>query len=344
MTHPKFFRGIQNSKTKLLALFIAFPILVVAAGWLYAPSAADANKAAPDNQGVFTISDNVNLVLLDVSVKGPHGGYVSGLDKKNFSVFEDGQPRTITQFDNADTPVSVGLVVDNSGSMRNKRGDVIMAGLAFAHQSNPKDEFFVVNFNNSVVRGLPPDMMFTDNLNQIHSALYYGQPEGQTALYDAIAYSLNHLEYAHLQKHTLIVVSDGGDNVSKTTFPELMKMIEASRASIYTVGLYDPDDPTLNPGVLRKIAAVSGGEFFEPQKLDDILSVFAKISQDIRHTYSIGYVPDDVTDHRVLRTVKVVAQEDGQKLAVRTRTSYITTPLSRLVAQQANTNQQETRP
>ncbi|HEX4749072.1 MAG TPA: VWA domain-containing protein [Bryobacteraceae bacterium] len=316
----------------------ALPVLV-AAGVAYMPRTAD-NRPA-ERQGVFTISDNVNLVLLDVSVKGPRGGYVTGLEKKNFSVFEDGRHQTITQFASIDTPVSIGLVVDNSGSMGNKKGEIIMAGLSFARQSNSHDEFFVVNFNNSVVRGLPANMMFTDNLNQIRSALYYGRPVGQTALYDAVAYSLKHLQHAHLEKQTLIVVSDGGDNVSKTNLPELMKLIEASRASIYTVGIYDADDPTLNPGVLRKISAISGGEFFEPKKLDDVLPTFDKISRDIRNTYSIGYVPNETTDHRVLRSVKVVAEEEGRKLAVHTRKSYIATPLAEVLAAEATKNQVE---
>ncbi len=285
-------------------------------------------------QGTFTISDNVDLVLLDVSVKSRKGGFVTGLQKSNFKVFEDGHPRPITQFASVDTPVSVGLVVDNSGSMRDKKPEVIMAGLSFARESNPDDEFFVVNFNNSVMRGLPEKVMFTDKLQELRAALYYGQPAGQTALYDAIAYSLKHLEYAHREKRTLIVVSDGGDNVSKTTFPELIKMIEASRATIYTVGIYDTGDPDANPNVMRRIAAVSGGEFFEPEKVEDVLPVFKKISQDIRNSYSIGYVPDEVIDHRVVRSVKVLAEEESRRLTVHTRTTYITMPLSELLARE----------
>jgi len=152
----------------------------------------------------------VDLVLLDVGVRNPHGGFVSGLKKSSFQVFEDGRPREITHFASVDEPVTVGLVVDNSGSMRNKRPEVITAGLAFAKSSNPLDEFFVVNFNDSVVRGLPPALAFTDNLQILRAGLYYGQPSGQTALYDAVAYSLRHLEFGHRDKRTLIVVSDGG--------------------------------------------------------------------------------------------------------------------------------------
>ena len=272
---------------------------------------------------VFKIEDNVNLVLLDVSVKNRHGMYVSGLSRSDFRVYEDGHPRDITQFDETDTPVTIGLVVDNSGSMRAKRPEVILAGLAFAKQSNPKDEFFVVNFNNSVVCGLPPRMPFTDDLQTLRAALYYGEPTGQTALYDAIAYALKHLELAHRDQRTLIVISDGGDNVSHIGFAELMKMIEGSRATIYTIGSYDPADHDLNPGVLRKMSSISGGQFFEPQNLSDVVPVFEKISKDIRSRYTIGFVPDLTNDNRVIRNVRVVAAKDNHKLAVRARTTYI---------------------
>jgi Ca-activated chloride channel family protein len=218
--------------------------------------------------------------------------------------------------------------------MRLKRGEVTLAGLAFAKESNPQDEFFVVNFNNFVTRGLPSKIAFTDDLQTLRAALYYGQPEGQTALYDAIAYSLEHLERSHREKRTLIVVSDGGDNVSRTPLPQLMKLIEASRATIYTVGLYDREAPDLNPGVLRAIARVSGGQFFEPAALSDIIPVFQQISKDIRSRYTIGYAPDETNDKRMVRTVKVAAEQHGRKLPVKSRTTYTIVPLSQLVAQQ----------
>ena len=315
-------------------IFLGTLALVLSVAFTAARAKQEKSHIQSQAPGVYTISDNVDLVLLDVSVKDARGGYVSDLTRSNFRVFEDGRPRDITQFSQTDTPVTIGLVVDNSGSMRLKRPEVTLAGLAFARESNPQDEFFVVNFNNSVVRGLPPQTLFTDNLQALRGALYYGNAEGQTALYDAVAYALKHLEYSHREKRTLIVVSDGGDNVSTTTFPELLKLVEASRATIYTVGLYDPEDHDLNPGVLRKLSSLSGGEFFEPDKLEEVVPIFRKISKDIRNCYTIGYVPDEINDKHIVRTVKVLATESARKLQVRTRTTYITTPLSDLIAQQ----------
>ncbi|HZQ52636.1 MAG TPA: VWA domain-containing protein [Bryobacteraceae bacterium] len=282
----------------------------------------------------YTISDNVDMVLLDVSVRDAHGRYITGLHKDNFRVSEDGQARQITAFGSVDTPVTVGLVVDNSASMQSKRPYVTMAGLAFAQESNSHDQFFVVNFNNYIVPGLPRQVAFTDQLQQLRSALYYGEPKGQTALYDAIAYALKHLELSRFEKRTLIVVSDGGDNVSKTSLPELLKLIQASRATVYTVGLFDPQDIDRNPGVLHKLANTTGGEFFQPAQLTDVLTVFQKISHDIRNRYSIGYVPDESTNHRAVRSVKVTAFENHHKFVVRTRTTYTITPFSQLMSEQ----------
>jgi VWFA-related protein len=267
-------------------------------------------------------------------VRDRNGHYAAGLNSSNFRVFENGKERKISHFANVDAPVTVGLIVDNSGSMRARRPGVVLAGLGFAKESNPKDEFFVVNFNNSVVPGMGPSMPFTDDLQTLRSALYFGEPRGQTALYDAVSYGLRHLELGHQDKHTLIVVSDGGDNVSKTPLAQLMRQIEASRTTIYAVGLFDAENSDLNPRVLRKFTAVSGGEYFEPRKLDEIVPVFNKISQDIRNRYSIAYVPEGMPKAGEVRSIRVTAQQNGHKLRVSTRTSYTAGTLKGLSARQ----------
>ncbi len=282
----------------------------------------------------YVIKSDVELVLLDVSVKDRKGAFVTGLDKDNFEVFEEGRPQPITQFARVDAPVTLGLVVDSSGSMRPKRAEVIAAGLSFARESNPHDEFFVINFNNYIVPGLPESMPFTDNMQSLRKALYRGVPAGRTALYDAIATSLKHIQQGTRDKHTLIVVSDGGDNESQITLAALLRVIQSSRVTIYIVGLFDRDDRDRNPGVLRKIANISGGEFFMPSSLEEVGPAFHQIAQEIRSRYTIGYLPDphiDRATHRI-RTVKVIAKANRQKLAVHTRTSYSLTPLSETMA------------
>jgi len=273
-------------------------------------------------QNEITFSDKVNLVLLDVLVKEPHAGYVLGLGKDNFHISENGKPRAITQFGGVDAPVTVGLVLDNSGSMRSKRDLVLQAGLAFAKASNNRDEFFVVNFNNWVIPGLPAQTPFTDSLSVLQHALYYGRPFGQTALYDAVSFSLHHLESGHRDLRTLIVVSDGGDNVSKISRADLLDQIESSQATIYTIGLTDPDNSDLNPAVLRKFAAISGGTYFQPRKLDDVLPIFEEISKDIRSRYTLGFTPGELSNEHALRSIKVSATRNGQRFSVKARTSY----------------------
>jgi Ca-activated chloride channel family protein len=281
--------------------------------------AQNVRPAEPEKE--FTISTTSRLVLLDVSVKDTTGGFVSGLTKDNFKIYEDGKQQDITQFANADIPVTIGLLVDESGSMRNKRPEVITAALSFIHASNPQDEIFVLNFNDKVRHGLPDTMLFTDNVNQLRTALWRGVPEGRTALYDAIVSGLNQLEMGRRDKKTLIVISDGGDNISTASLKDVMNMVLGSVATIYTIGIYDQDDPDKNPAILKRFAEVSGGEVYIPEKLEGIVPVCQRIAKDIRTRYTIGYIPD--SNGKRLRRIKVlVTAPDRGKLVARTRTNY----------------------
>jgi Ca-activated chloride channel family protein len=278
---------------------------------------------APPQNGDFRISTDVELVLLDVSVKDAKGGYVSGLTKDDFHVSESGAPQNITVFSHADVPITAGLVMDASGSMLHKQQDVIMAGLVFAGASNPRDQLFVVNFNDSVRPGLPGNLPFSDQPPVLRLALSRARPEGRTALYDAVAYALDHLNAGDREKKALVLVTDGGDNCSKLTAPELMGLIERSHATIYTVGLFDEDDPDRNPRILNRIAHISGGECFLPQRLDEVIPICKKIAEDIRNRYTLGYVPGPAGVKAGTHHIKVVASAAGREhLTVRTRTSY----------------------
>jgi Ca-activated chloride channel homolog len=291
--------------------------------WLLLILAANGSAQDSFQSAEFRIRADVELVLLDVSVKNPSGGYVTGLTKDQFQIYENGALQKITTFAIADAPVTVGLVMDDSGSMRPKRASLIEAGVAFVEASNPRDQTFVVNFNDKVRRGLPESIPFTDNINLLRAALSKHKPEGQTALYDAIAFALKHLETGRRERKALIVVSDGGDNCSISTFKDVMRIIEESAATIYTVGISDPDDPDRNPGVLKRIASVSGGECFLPGELEPILPICQKIAKDIRSRYTIGYLPQRTNDKAADRKIRVAATSpDYKKLIVRTRTAY----------------------
>ena len=291
--------------------------------WLFLLLAANGSAQDSFQSTEFKIRADVELVLLDVSVKNPSGGYLTGLTKDQFQIYENGVLQKITTFAIADAPVTIGLVMDDSGSMRPRRASLIEAGVAFVEASNPRDQIFVVNFNDKVRRGLPESVPFTDNINLLRAALSKHKPEGQTALYDAVAFALKHLETGRRERKALIVVSDGGDNCSNSTFKDVMRLIEESAATIYTVGISDPEDPDRNPGVLKRIASVSGGECFLPGELDPILPICQKIAKDIRSRYTIGYLPLRTNDKGADRKIRVAATSpEYKKLIVRTRTSY----------------------
>ncbi len=274
----------------------------------------------------FTIRSDVRLVLLDVSVRDAAGGFVSGLSKDNFKVYEDGKPQEITQFANQDIPVTVGIVVDESGSMRPKRSSVITAALSFIDSSNPKDEVFIINFNERVYHGLSPLVLFSDNIPLLRKALWDTPPEGRTALYDAIFAALHQLDMGRRDKKTLVLISDGGDNISDHTRKEVEHKLNESLATVYTIGIFDADDPDKNPDLLKGLAKVSGGVAYFPENLEGVAPVCKQIAKDIRTRYTIGYIPQEGKTGQ-LRHIKVaVNAADRGKLIARTRAQYTYTP------------------
>ena len=282
---------------------------------------ATAQKTAPTTD--FVISTDVSLVMLDVSVKDAKGGYVGGLVQDDFNIFEDRKLQPIKHFARMDVPVTVGLVVDTSGSMRLKRPAVITAALAFIQASNPHDEMFVVNFNDKVRPGLPPNIPFSDHIPTLRSALWMGNSEGRTALYDAVSYSLHHLEKGRKDKKTLVLVSDGGDNASSLARQQVLREVEESRATVYTIGIFEENDPDKNPELLKKLAAITGGDYYPIGDLSEVLAVSRKIASDIRNRYTLSYAPPDPMGGHASRSIKVTASQGGkEKLVVRTRTRY----------------------
>ncbi len=263
-------------------------ILVLAVAARTLPAQVPAVEASEDPFRLITTSE---LVLLDVSVQDAAGGHIANLSKENFRVYEGGKLQTITQFESDDVPVTVGLVIDTSGSMRSKYPDVVTAALAFIQASNRQDEVFIVNFGDDVRQGLPGGVPFTDDIRQLRTALSWGAPAGRTALYDAILCSLHHLEKGTRDKKALVLISDGGDNQSTQGPRELMRVVQESHATIYTIGIFEAEDPDRNPALLRRLAFVSGGEAFFPKQLSGVIGICRQIASDIRTRYTIGYVP-----------------------------------------------------
>jgi Ca-activated chloride channel homolog len=282
-----------------------------------------------EDPGIYKLHSEVRLVLLDVSVKDSRGGFVSGLSKANFNVLENGRLQSITVFDRGDVPVTVGILVDESRSMTPKRSEVLTAAETFIEEGNRQDEVFILNFNDRVVPGLPSNMLFSDDIQQLSSALHRGVPEGKTALNDAVVAGLKQLELGKRDKKTLVIISDGGDNASEHNRRDTLEMVESSIATIYTIGLFEADDPDRDPGILRQLAKISGGEAYFPDSPSAMVPVCRRIAKEIRTRYTVGYLPPaDHVPHAdkgagSLRRVNVRVSAPGHgSLVVRTRGSY----------------------
>jgi VWFA-related protein len=271
----------------------------------------------------YTIAIDVDLVIFNVTVTDPKGRHVSGLKRSDFQIYEENRLQDITLFKAEDVPASIGLIIDNSGSMHDKRAAVAKAALAFAASSNSEDEMFVVNFNEKVYQGLPPEIRFTNDLDQIRSALLRTAPVGLTALYDALAVGIEHLKTGTRFRKALVVLSDGGDNASRRTLDDVLQIALRSSATIYTIGIYDETDLDRNPRVLQKIARLSGGRAYFPDSVDDLDQVWRDIAGGIRSQYTIGYHSSNPNRDGVFRKVKITAGAKGWgSLRVTTRDGY----------------------
>lgn len=262
-----------------------------------------------------------DLVTLSVTVVDRRGRFVTGLDEENFVVYDSGQRQSIQFFTNEDVPATIGLVIDSSGSMRTRRDDVTAAATAFAAMSHPLDEFFTVNFNESVWSGLPPSVAFTQDPDELLRALAAAPALGMTALYDAVDRALDHLERGTRDRKALIVVSDGGDNASAQTLEGVVEHARRASAVIYSVTIFDRTNREAAPKVLKTLARDTGGHTYAPGRVDDVMSAFEQIAREIRSGYTIGFQPSD-SGAAGFRPLRVVATEDGRALTVRTRAGY----------------------
>src|SRR5438067_4518552 len=237
-------------------------------------------------------SSSTELVVLPVVVSAKHGTYISDLPRERFAVFDNGRRVAIDFFSNQDAPVTIGLVIDSSGSMGPKIGEVMAGAFAFARLSNPDDEIFAIQFNDDV-RNLLPDRRFllASDHDTLAAALGAIKPVGRTALYDALMVALDRLDEGARTRKVLVLISDGGDNASRATLDGVLARARKSNAAIYTIGLFDDVDLDRNPGVLKDLAQTTGGERFLPRSAGPLMSACEHIAREIRSGYTIGYPP-----------------------------------------------------
>ena len=281
---------------------------------------------APLRRGIAqrpTFSAKSELVVLHVLVRDRRGAYVGGLQERAFRVYEEEKPRPIKFFLSEDAPVTIGLLIDSSGSMAPVRDRVIAATTAFVESSNPNDEVFALVFDDHVRPVLNRSTPFTDDVRVLLRAL--GDvfvPTGRTALYDAIESGLRYVRQGSRDRQALVVLSDGGDNASHAEFAGTLAATQASNAIVYTVALIAPSDDTADPARLAKFADTSGGLAFAPNDIAGVEQAFQQISRDLRHRYTIGYERPAGARPGFHHIHVDVYGPDGRKLVTRTREGY----------------------
>jgi len=254
----------------LLAILLCSPFALAA----QAPQPATPGTPQAQKKGKeYTINVDVNLVVLHATVLDKKGRMVNDLGQTDFRVVEDGIAQKLSVFSHADIPVTMGIVIDDSGSMKEKRESVNASAVTFVKTSNPSDQVFVVNFNDVYYLDTPGD--FASNIEDLKSALDKIDSRGGTALYDAVYASIDHLKLGNRDKKVLLVITDGEDNASRYTFDELMARAQKSNAVVYTIGLLGSEEPgglfKIHGGeahraakVLEKIAEATGGVPYFP--------------------------------------------------------------------------------
>jgi Ca-activated chloride channel homolog len=264
------------------------------------------------------------LVDLPIAVTDREGNFIENLSQENFRILDSGLPQKIVLFEPRDLPVTVGLLVDHSASMASKLPEVSAAAAAFVKSSNPRDQLFVVNFNETVSLMLPATVSFTSDPNALVSAIGGSSARGQTALYDAVIEALAHLKQSEHERQALIIVTDGGDNASRHTFQQTVAAVMKSQALVYCIGIFGAEDPDAKPGELKKLAKLTGGEAYFPQNVVQVADISRKIADILRKDYVLGFLPSAQASPKSWRPVRVLVSAPGkQKLTIRTRAGYV---------------------
>ena len=286
-----------------------------------APGHPSISPQSPNSEdGRFVFKKQVQEVVLHATVVDETGHMVTGLDRSAFTVYQNGQPEAITSFRREDVPVAIGIVIDNSGSMRDKRARVNRAVMNLIRASNPEDEVFLVNF------GQVPylDQDYTSNPNLLEAALRQTSTRGSTALYDAVVASSVHLKNnPRLDKKVLLVITDGQDNMSRETLQDAMRKLQSNKgAAVYAIGLTDQGMSRQGREALQELASSTGGVAYFPQSLEEVDEITRSVAHDIRSQYSLTYNPGGAIGTGYQR-IRVEAKGPAHtRLTVRTRTGY----------------------
>jgi Ca-activated chloride channel family protein len=291
---------------------------------LFAAVAA-AQKPPPTAQDDFTLKVDTQLVPLYVSVVDKNGKMVINIPQSSFHVFENNVEQTLKIFNREDVPVSMGIIIDNSGSMREKRPKVAAAALELVKASNPQDEVFIVDFNDVAYLDAP----FTSNIKKLEQVLDKIDTRGGTAMRDAISMSIDYAKTeGKKQKKVLLVITDGNDNTSNETLEQLVRKARQSEVLIYCIGLLNDEEPREGRAAkraLKMLADASGGLDYYPKTLGEVETITPQIAHEIRNQYILAYSPTNTALDGSFRAIKVTVKAPGNP-AVRVRNGYYANP------------------
>src|SRR6201981_2731250 len=251
---------------------------------------------------------DVNLALVNVTVTDPYSRIVTGLEPDNFRVFEDNIEQEVVNFSSEDVPISIGVILDLSGSMANKLGKAKEAALQFFKTANPEDEFFLVGFNERAQLL----SSFTSNVEDLQSRILPASAKGQTALLDAIYLGLAQMRGAANGKRALLIISDGGDNSSRYNEKDIKRLVREADTQLYSIGIFDPYEyrgrtlEELNgPSLLSEVTELTGGRAFSVENLNELPDIAGKIGTELRNQYVLGYRPSNKSHDARWRKIKV---------------------------------------
>jgi Ca-activated chloride channel family protein len=248
---------------------------------------------------------DVNLVLVPATVTDPMNRLVTGLEKENFEIYDNNVGQVIKSFSTQDSPVTIGVIFDLSGSMTSKFARARKALSEFLRTSNPQDEFFVVGFNDR-----PAVIVdYTSDVDDVEARMVMLKPENRTALIDAIYLGVDKLKQAKYERKAILIISDGGDNRSRYTEGELRRVVRESDVQIYSIGIFDQYAPTteeqMGPMLLTDICDMTGGRMFRVLDMADLGDIASRISAELRNEYVIGYRPSEVKQDGNWRKLKI---------------------------------------
>ncbi len=264
----------------------------------------------PSEQAKFggkPIQVDVQLALVNVTVTDGYERLVTGLEQDNFHVFEDGVPQEIVNFSSEDVPISIGIVLDMSGSMSDKVDKARQAAVQFLRTANPRDEFFLVSLNNQASL----TARFTSSVEELQNRMMITTAKGRTALIDGIYLGLSQMKDARYARRALLIISDGGDNHSRYSESDIRNFVKESDCQLYSIGVFDANDmgrtseEQYGPTLLSEIAELSGGRVFPVASLNDLPDIAAKIGMEMRNQYVLGYKPSDARHDGAWRKIKV---------------------------------------